>query len=166
MEMLQDRVEEIEIEARERITDAMPDVELLACEGMGPERIRLVIDSGDGVDLELCERVTALFPDLLEEFSLEVSSPGPERPLRTFEHFSEQTGARIRVRTNEPVAGSRNLIGTLLSCDQDCLMLQTEQGDRVEIDFEMIARANLAPSAEQGIQGSDHSNTTESEVNA
>lgn len=164
--MLQDRVEEIEIEARARITDALPGVDLLACEGLGPERIRLVIDSCDGVDLDLCERVTSLFPDLLEEFSLEVSSPGPERPLRTFEHFSEQTGARIRIRTNEPVAGSRNLIGTLLSCDQDGLTLQTEQGDRMKIDFQVIARANLAPSAEQGTQSSDHSNTTESEVNA
>lgn len=166
MGMLKERIREIETDARSRITRELPGVDLLACEGLGPERIRLVIDSDEGVDLDLCERVTALFTDLLEEFSLEVSSPGPERPLRTPEHFAEQTGERLRVRTSEPVSGSKNLIGTLLSCEEDCLILQTEQGDQVRIDFEIIARANLAPSAEQGIRGSDHSNTTESEVNA
>jgi ribosome maturation factor RimP len=166
MRMLKERVEQIETDARSRIARELPDVDLLACEPLGPERLRLVIDSTDGVDLELCEKVTSLFPDLLEEFSLEVSSPGPERPLRTPEHFSERTGERVRVRTNEPVAGSRNLIGKLLSCERDCLVLETEQGDQVRIDLEVIARANLAPSTEQGIQDSDQSNTTESEVNA
>ena len=164
--MADKRIGEIETEARERIASEIPGVDLLACEQLGHERLRFVIDSADGVDLEMCESVTALFPDLLEEFSLEVSSPGPERPLRTPEHFSERVGERVRVRTSQPVAGSRNLIGTLLACERESLLLATEQGEEVDIDFEIIARAHLAPSTEQGEYGSDNSDKTESEVNA
>jgi ribosome maturation factor RimP len=164
--MADKRIERIEAEAQERIASEIPNVDLLICEELGHERLRFVIDSAEGVDLELCERVTALFPDLLEEFSLEVSSPGPERPLRTPEHFSERAGERIRVRTSEPVSGSRNLIGTLVSSEQESLLLVTEQGEEVRIDFEIIARANLAPSTEQGEYGSDNSDMSESEVNA
>jgi len=164
--MADKRIERIEAEAQERIANEIPNVDLLVCEELGHERLRFVIDSAEGVDLELCERVTALFPDLLEEFSLEVSSPGPERPLRTPEHFSERAGERIRVRTSEPVSGSRNLIGTLVSSEQGSLLLVTEQGEEVRIDFEIIARANLAPSTEQGEYGSDNSDMSESEVNA
>jgi len=164
--MADKRIERIEAEAQERIASEIPNVDLLICEELGHERLRFVIDSAEGVDLELCERVTALFPDLLEEFSLEVSSPGPERPLRTPEHFSERAGERIRVRTSEPVSGSRNLIGTLVASEQESLLLVTEQGEEVRIDFEIIARANLAPSTEQGEYGSDNSDMSESEVNA
>jgi ribosome maturation factor RimP len=164
--MADKRIERIEAEAQERIANEIPNVDLLVCEELGHERLRFVIDSAEGVDLELCERVTALFPDLLEEFSLEVSSPGPERPLRTPEHFSERAGERIRVRTSEPVSGSRNLIGTLVSSEQGSLLLVTEQGEEVRIDFEIIVRANLAPSTEQGEYGSDNSDMSESEVNA
>lgn len=160
------RIERIEIDARERIANEIPSVDLLVCEELGHERLRLVIDAPEGVDLEMCERVTALFPDLLEEFSLEVSSPGPERPLRTPEHFSERAGERIRVRTSEPIGGSRNLIGTLISAEEESLLIATEQGEEVRVDFEIIARANLAPSTEQGEYGSDNSDMSESEVNA
>jgi len=160
------RVEDIERDARARLADALPDVELLACESLGHERLRMVIDSDRGVDLALCDRVTSLFPDLLEEYSLEVSSPGPERPLRTPEHFAERRGERIRVRTEEPVAGSRNLIGELVSSEDGCLVMQTEQGTEVRIDFDIIARAHLAPSAEQGVTGSEDHEDSESEVNA
>ena len=53
-------------------------VQLLARERPASESLRLVIDSPDGVDLALCERVTGMLRDLLESYSLEVSSPGPK----------------------------------------------------------------------------------------
>ena len=164
--MKQEAIGKIESDARERIEAAMPAVELLVCEGLGHERLRMVIDSPDGVDLELCESVTALFPDLLEEYSLEVSSPGPERPLRTAEHFASRVGERVRIQTDEPMGGSRNFVGELLSAGKESCLLATEQGDEIEIDFGSIARANLAPSTEQGSAGSDKTEMTESEVNA
>lgn len=164
--MQEARIEEIEREVEERLAQANPAVELLACESPGNESLRIVIDSEQGVDLELCEQVTGLFPDLLEEFSLEVSSPGPERPLRTRKHFAECQGERIRLRTSEPVDGSRTFVGVLAASEQDSLLIATEQGAEVRVEYGIIARANLAPSSEQGGTGSEEIEAAESEVNA
>ncbi len=65
----------------ERLASAEPEVEVLAVEQIAAERLRLTIDSPGGVDLELCERVTKHLRDLLLDYGLEVSSPGPQRPL-------------------------------------------------------------------------------------
>lgn len=164
--MRQEALGKIESDVRIRIESEMPEVELLACESLGNDRLRLVIDSPAGVDFELCERVTGLFPDLLEEFSLEVSSPGPERPLRTSEHFAARKGERVRIRVEEPIAGSKNFVGEILSASGTSCSVMTEQGEEIEIELENIARANLAPSTEQGSAGSDNTEMTESEVNA
>ena len=164
--MKQEAIAKIDNEARIRIEAELPDVELLACENLGHERLRMVIDSPEGVDLALCERVTGLFPDLLEEFSLEVSSPGPERPLRTESHFASQTGERVRIQTKDPLGGSRNFVGEILSASGGSCLLATEQGQEIEIELGNIARANLAPSTEQGSIGSDKTEMTQSEVNA
>ena len=64
-----------------------------------------MIDSPEGVDIALCERVTGHLRDLLEDWSLEVSSPGPERPLTKPEHFRRFLGRTVRVRTNEEIQG-------------------------------------------------------------
>lgn len=157
---------QIESKARERVEASLPGVELLACEDVGSERLRLVIDREGGVDLDLCEQVTELFDDLLEDFALEVSSPGPERPLRTTEHFSRALGSRVRVRTSEPVSGSRNLIGELVAANEVSITVASEQGPEVEVSLDQIARANLAPSAGQGDSSSDNSEDIQSEVTA
>ena len=70
-----------------RLSSAEPEVEVLLAEQIGAERVRLFIDHPDGVDLELCERVTDHLRDLLQDYGLEVSSPGPDRPLAKPEHF-------------------------------------------------------------------------------
>src|SRR5262245_29134097 len=88
-----------------RLADSKPDVELIALERPASERLRLVIDRPEGVDLALCERVTGELRDLLESWSLEVSSPGPERPLTKPEHFRRFVGHRVRVKTREDIAG-------------------------------------------------------------
>src|SRR6185295_313063 len=75
------RIENLQRDIEQRLATAEPDVEVLACEDAGKERLRLFIDHPNGVDLALCERVTKQLRDLLAEYSLEVSSPGPERPL-------------------------------------------------------------------------------------
>ena len=62
-----------------RLASAEPDVEVLLAEEIPGGKLALVIDSPSGVDLALCERVTNHLRDLLSEYYLEVSSPGPER---------------------------------------------------------------------------------------
>src|SRR3982751_2656574 len=91
-----------DIEAK--LAEREPEVEVLAAELHG-ETIELYIDHPEGVTLELCERVTNALPELLEEYGLTVSSPGPERPLRKPEHFRRFIGRRARVRTREEIDG-------------------------------------------------------------
>src|SRR5436190_23882420 len=92
-------IEQIRDEVEARLAGSEPEVELLSCERTGPERLRLVIDKPGGVDLALCERVTHHLRDLLSDFGLEVSSPGPSRPLTRPDHFRRYLGRRAKVRT-------------------------------------------------------------------
>ena len=88
----------LQTDIEQRLASAEPEVEVLACEQVGKERLRLFIDHPDGVDLALCERVTQHLRDLLVDYGLEVSSPGPQRPLTKPDHFRRFIGRRARVR--------------------------------------------------------------------
>src|SRR3954463_15124250 len=70
----------IQADIEAKLAEREPDVEVLVAEVHG-DTVELYIDHPDGVTLELCERVTHALPELLEEYGLTVSSPGPERPL-------------------------------------------------------------------------------------
>ena len=63
--------------------------------------LRLFIDHPDGVTLAVCERVTGHLTDYRERYSLEVSSPGQDRPLTKPQHYSRFLGRRARVRLRE-----------------------------------------------------------------
>jgi ribosome maturation factor RimP len=89
-----------DIERRLALSD--PDVEVLLAEVLGGRSLRVFIDHPDGVTLAVCERVTLALTDLRERYSLEVSSPGAERPLTKPAHFRRFVGRRARVRTRHP----------------------------------------------------------------
>jgi len=125
-----------------RLTDQEPDVELLALERPANERLRLVIDSPGGVDIALCERVTGLMRDLLEAWSLEVSSPGPERPLTKPEHYRRFVGNRVRVKTTEEIAGRHSFTGTLTAADDERVSVEAPDG-AVTIPLQSVRRSNL-----------------------
>jgi ribosome maturation factor RimP len=125
-----------------RLSDQEPDVELLALERHASERLRLVIDTPVGVDIALCERVTGLCRDLLESYSLEVSSPGPERPLTKPEHFRRYLGRRVRVRTREEVAGHQSFTGRLTDADDESVSVDSGDGP-VAIPLAAVRRSNL-----------------------
>jgi ribosome maturation factor RimP len=127
-----------------RIGELDPGLELIALEQPAAETLRLYIDSPDGVDLALCERVTNHFRDLLEAWSLEVSSPGADRPLTKPEHYRRYLGRRVKVRTAESVAGRRNFTGTLTEADDESVSLDAD-GAAVRIPLAGIARSNLIP---------------------
>lgn len=133
---------QIQESVENRLREARPEVELLALERPAAERLRLVIDHPGGVDLELCEDVTKLLPDLNEDWSLEVSSPGPERPLTKPEHFERYVGHRIRVKTRAEIEGKRSFTGLLESADDDQVSLAVDQGT-VTIPLAQVRRSNL-----------------------
>lgn len=158
--MHKEKLNTIEALVGERLSASRPDVELLAVEAPGEERLRIFIDREGGVDLDLCEAVTGLLPDLLEEYSIEVSSPGPERPLARAEHFAAAVGKRVRVRTSEAVDGQRSFTGTLSAAGSETLSISTPSG-AVEIPLALVSRANIAPE-----RGEDLRTEVEREVNA
>jgi len=135
-------LEQIQNTVEGRLRDKEPDVELLALERPASERLLLVIDRPGGVDIALCERVTGLLRDLLESYSLEVSSPGPERPLTKPEHFRRYLGRRVRVRTREEVAGHKSFTGRLTDANEESVSVDSGDGP-VAIPLTAVRRSNL-----------------------
>lgn len=130
-----------------RLAGPLPLVEVLACEQIGPERLRVTVDHPDGVDLALCERVTRELSELLVDYGLEVSSPGPERPLAKPDHFRRFLGRRARVRTREPRDGHRSFTGELVGASDDEVTVAADTGV-VTIPYAEIARSHLVAGAE------------------
>ena len=134
--------DKIQEHIEERLASAEPEVEVLLAEQIGAERVRVFIDHPEGVSLALCERVTGHLRDLLQEYSLEVSSPGPERPLAKPEHFRRYVGRRARVRTRAPIEGSKNFSGELVEAADDAVSLAADAGI-VRIPYADIHKSNL-----------------------
>jgi ribosome maturation factor RimP len=132
-----------------QLAELDPAIEVIALEQPGPEALRLYIDHPQGVDLGLCERVTGQLRELLVDHSLEVSSPGSERPLTKPEHFRRFQGRQVRVRTREALEGRRNFTGTIAGADSRAVSV--DLGDRsVTIPHERIRRSNLVPEPKEG----------------
>jgi ribosome maturation factor RimP len=139
---MQNSIDRIQADVESRLERLEPDVELLACERIAAERLRLTIDHPEGVDLALCERVTGHLRDLLVDYGLEVSSPGPQRPLTKPDHFRSFLGRRAKVRTREPVDGHRSVTGELVGASEEEVTVAAE-GGVVSIPYSEINRSNL-----------------------
>ena len=126
----------------ERLAQAEPDVDVLLVEQISGSRVRVFVDHPDGVDLALCERVTNHLRDLLVDYSLEVSSPGPERPLTKPQHFRRFVGRRARVRTREEHEGRRTFTGELVGASDSEITVAADSGV-VSIPYSDINRSNL-----------------------
>ena len=140
---------ELERTIERRLSGFDPRIELIAVEHPAAEALRIYVDHPDGVDLALCERVTAELRDLLERYTLEVSSPGEDRPLTKPEHFRRFLGSRVRVRTLDAIEGQRNFTGTLRAADDATVSLDAEAGE-VTIPLAGIRRSNLVPELSGG----------------
>src|SRR5919109_1700580 len=90
---------------------SVPDVEVLAVELLSPSRFCVYVDHPEGVDHALCERVTSVLGDYLERFTVEVSSPGPQRPLRKQVHFASAIGRRVSLGPAGGEGGGRRVRG-------------------------------------------------------
>ena len=124
-------------------------VELEFAPSRGHGVVRLFIDSAAGVGLEDCERVSRAVSALLDvedpipgAYTLEVSSPGFDRVLRTRAHFERFLGQRVHVELREPRAGRRRYTGTLLSTDAEGVVLEVDT-ERVAIPFSEVDKARL-----------------------
>ena len=132
---------DIQAEIETRLAETEPEVEVLLAEVRG-DLVRLFIDHPQGVTLELCERVTNQLPDIREEYALEVSSPGVERPLTKPEHFRRYVGRKAKVRTRDRHEGRKSFTGELLNATDDAVTVAAATGV-VSIAYADIHRSNL-----------------------
>jgi ribosome maturation factor RimP len=133
-----ERERQLQGEIASQVEHNLPGVDVLAVELQTPSRFRVYIDHADGVDHALCARVTDVLREYLREYSVEVSSPGVERPLRRQEHFEAAVGRRIQLRT-----GGRKLRGEVLAADEQSVKVAASDGAETEIPYTEIVRANL-----------------------
>lgn len=122
---------------------SVPGVEVLAVELLSPSRFRVYVDHPDGVDHALCARVTSVLGSYLNDFAVEVSSPGPDRPLRKPGHFASALGRRVAVRTEHEVGGRNRFRGEVLAAEEDAVTLVVSGSKPLRIPYEDIVRGNL-----------------------
>lgn len=137
--------EELEAAVESALAGPFADVEVVDLEVRG-ERLVVYIDRPGGVDLDLCAAVSGALDDLREEFALEVSSPGLDRPLRKPAHYAAAVGQQVAVRTTAPAEGRRHYRGRLTGADATSVTLALpDGGGEVRIDMNDIARAHVVP---------------------
>ncbi|HUK96297.1 MAG TPA: hypothetical protein VLV46_01460 [Gaiellaceae bacterium] len=119
------------------VEPALPGTEVLAVELTGKERFCVFVDHPAGVDHALCERVTHILRSYLDEYSVEVSSPGFDRPLRTRAHFERAIGRKVRVKT--PTDRVR---GEVVEAAAGAVQIRNGAGT-VDIPYDEIVRANV-----------------------
>jgi ribosome maturation factor RimP len=131
-------------DVEKRVAGGGSGAEVLLVERAG-ETLRVFIDHPAGVTLGLCERITHELGELRERYAIEVSSPGPRRPLTKPEHFRRFVGRRARVRTRpgcEVAAGHASVTGELVGATEREVTIAAPEGV-VAIPYDAITRSHL-----------------------
>ena len=142
MATVHDKEKALQRQISREVEQGLPGTEVLAVELNGRERFTVYVDHPQGVDHALCERVTDVLRDYLRDYSVEVSSPGLERPLRTPAHFRRVVGRKVALRTEHDVGGRRRFRGEVVGAD-DSGVLVSVGGDEYDIPYDAIVRGNL-----------------------
>jgi len=123
------------------------DVELLG--QRGKMIVRVSIDNEQGIGIKDCERVSRQLEALLDvedpiqgSYTLEVTTPGLDRPLRGIEDFERFKGRQARVVTTERIANQTFFIGRIKSVKGDTIVLELENKE-VEIPYKIVSKARL-----------------------
>ena len=121
---------------------AVPGVEVLAVELLSPSRFCVYVDHADGVDHALCARVTEILAGYRASYTIDVSSPGLDRPLRRPEHFRAAIGHDVQIRTADEIAGKKKFRGPVVAVTDRSLRI-AEGEKELDIPYETIVRGNL-----------------------
>jgi ribosome maturation factor RimP len=129
-------------EVADAIARRLPDVEVLAVELVSPRRFCVYVDHPRGVDHALCQRVTDVLRPYLDRWSVDVSSPGIERPLRTPAHFRAAVGHTVALRTGGAIDGRTRFRGRVVDAGQDAVTVEVD-GAEARVPYAEIVRGNL-----------------------
>jgi ribosome maturation factor RimP len=153
------------VEKQARVTELLRRIEDIVAPtvvGMGYELVRVAMSKGgtlqimiepaDGraMDVEACAVLSRALSAVLDvedpmpgSYTLEVSSPGIDRPLTRPKDFARWAGHIARLETAAPVEGRRRFKGTLLGLDGDLVKLRLEDGKEAEVPLSAVSRAKL-----------------------
>ncbi len=121
-----------------------PTIEALGLQLWGIEHLsqgkfsllRIYIESDEGILIEDCEKVSRQVSALLDvedpitgEYTLEVSSPGIDRPLFALEQFQQYIGEMVNIKTRGPVNGRRKFKGTIAAVEDESVVVQIDGED-------------------------------------
>ena len=132
---------------------ASEGVEIVTVEVAGAKKaptIRVYIDTPDGVSFDELSSAQAWINDLMDEldpfpgaYTLEVSSPGIDRPLRTAEHFARFVGDTAVLKTTGPIDGRSSFTGELLGFEDGCVIVAADGADTFRIPYDNIKKARV-----------------------
>ncbi len=140
-----------------------PSVEALGYELVGVEYhpnsvnalVRVYIDKADGITLDDCMAVNEQVSGILDvedpipsKYTLEISSPGLDRPLFNLKDFKRFVGHQAKIRISRPIERQRNFKGTLMGVNGDLVTIEAEDGKQSELDINFIEVARLIPTFE------------------
>jgi ribosome maturation factor RimP len=127
----------------------------------GSAMVRLFIDAPGGITLGDCEKVSREVEGVLDvedpipqNYRLEVSSPGLDRPLVKPAHYERFAGQVAKVQLVAPKAGRRKFQGVLKGLKDGRVVLDTAEAGAVELELDQIERARLVPDYEMELSGS------------
>ena len=110
--------------------------------------LRVLVDRDGGADIDALSDVARRLSRALDEddpiaghYTLEVSTPGLERPLRTAAHFRAAIGREVKVKTHPGVEGDRRVDGTIASADEDAVTVTAPDGTQRTVRYDDIERA-------------------------
>ena len=137
-------------ELLEPVIDAMGyELVMVELTGAGSKTLRVYIDSPGGIVLDDCETVSRQVSALLDvedpisgEYTLEISSPGLDRPLVKLEHFRRAEGSMVRIKMVRSHLGRRNFTGLLKSVSDEWAVVEVD-GEEYELAYNDMDRARL-----------------------
>jgi ribosome maturation factor RimP len=129
-------------EIAQTVEPSVPGIEVLAVELGGRQRFTVYVDHPSGVDHALCARVTEVLRGYLDRYTVDVSSPGLDRPLRKPAHFANAVGRKVAIRTENEIDGRKRFRGEVVAADARAATVRTD-GTTVDIPYETIVRGNL-----------------------
>ncbi|MDB2450439.1 ribosome maturation factor RimP [Pseudomonadales bacterium] len=113
--------------------------------------LKIFIDSENGIDVDDCASVSRQVGSLLDveeplrgQYTLEVSSPGMDRRLFTFEQFDLMKGFQVKLKLNKPFDGKKRFTGLLVGTEDKEVVLRVGEEETL-FPYEMIDRANVVP---------------------
>lgn len=131
---------------------ATEGIEIVTVQVVGAKKaptIRVFIDTPEGVSFDQLAKSQAWINEIMDAidpfpgaYTLEVSSPGIDRPLRTPEHFARFAGQSAVVKMGHPLDGRSNFTGKIVSADDTCVVMEID-GEQISLPMDDMKRAHL-----------------------